>query len=39
MSAYLAALDDFSAGVRASVPNSPKIPYLPTLVGHRCASV
>jgi len=24
---------------RLAVPNSPKIPYLPTLVGHRCASV
>ena len=26
-------------GSRLAVPNSPKIPYLPTLVGHRCASV
>ena len=25
-------------GSRLAVPNSPKIPYLPTLVRHRCAS-
>ena len=25
-------------GSRLAVPNSPKIPYLPTLVSHRCAS-